>query len=174
MAEGVIRGGSISWIYIRTSISPDVEGAGSTYCRYHPICRLLLNSRSSQNGPLTPRMQMKPPSTPPLHILRGLLRQLRPLDSCTSSGSPGPSTSAAARQFVISQYRFTQSIQGTEKKIELSSLASEYFTFRRDIYERSRLHQLDAGAEEQLSPKELSRRAAARAGLQLPDLNPDL
>jgi hypothetical protein len=36
------------------------------------------------------------------------------------------------------------------------------------------LYELDAGAEKKLSPKEMSRRAAARAGLQLPILNPDL
>jgi hypothetical protein len=40
-----------------------------------------------------------------------------------------------------------------------------------DLKERARLHELDQGADEKLSPKELSRRAAARAGLQLPVLD---
>jgi hypothetical protein len=53
-------------------------------------------------------------------------------------------------------------------------MATEYCKLRNDIAERSRLHQLDTGAEMQLSAKELSRRAAARAGLQLPDLYSDV
>ena len=53
-------------------------------------------------------------------------------------------------------------------------LANEYLSLRENIDERTRLQQLDAGAEKQFSPKEMSRRAAARAGLQMPDLNPDL
>lgn len=118
-----------------------------------------------------PTDEMKPQSTPSLHILRGLLRQLRPTGGGTV-GSPG--ASAVARKYVVAQYRVTQSTPGLEKAEELQALAFEYFTLRRDIAERSKLHQLDTGAEEQLSPKELSRRAAARAGLQLPKLNPDL
>lgn len=53
-------------------------------------------------------------------------------------------------------------------------LAYEYYTLRNDLAERSRLQQLDRGADVQLSPRELSRRAAARAGLQLPNLDPEL
>jgi hypothetical protein len=118
------------------------------------------------------RDEMKPQSTPPLHILRGLLRQLRPPESGAASSSAG--ASAAARQYVIAQYRATQSTQGAEKADELRALAFEYYALKRDIAARSKLHLLDTGAEEQLSPKELSRRAAARAGWQLPKLNPDL
>ena len=62
----------------------------------------------------------------------------------------------------------------SEKVEALRKMAFEYYTLREDIAERSRLHELDTGAEVQLSAKEMSRRAAARAGLQLPDLNPDL
>jgi hypothetical protein len=65
-------------------------------------------------------------------------------------------------------------MKGPQKTDELQTLAFEYFSLRHDIAERAKLHQLDTGAEEQLSPRELSRRAAARAGLQLPKLNPDL
>ena len=61
-----------------------------------------------------------------------------------------------------------------EKVDALRKMAFEYYTLREDIAERSRLHEMDTGAEVQLSAKEMSRRAAARAGLQLPDLNPDL
>lgn len=53
-------------------------------------------------------------------------------------------------------------------------MAYDFYTLQADLFERARLHELDAGADVKLSPKELSRRAAARAGLQLPNLNPDL
>lgn len=49
-----------------------------------------------------------------------------------------------------------------------SQAIGNYVQLLRDLAERERLYQLDAGAEQTLSPKELSRRAAARAGLQLP------
>jgi len=54
------------------------------------------------------------------------------------------------------------------------SLAQDYLNLLADLAERKRIQLLDTGAENKLSPKEMSRRAAARAGLQLPDLNPDL
>ena len=50
-------------------------------------------------------------------------------------------------------------------------IAYDFFILRKDLTERARLHELDQGADEKLSPKELSRRAAARAGLQLPKLD---
>ena len=56
----------------------------------------------------------------------------------------------------------------------LQSFADTYAKLLEDLQERKRLQELDTGAEVQLSPKEMSRRAAARAGLQLPDLNPEL
>lgn len=40
-----------------------------------------------------------------------------------------------------------------------------------DLVERARLHEIDAGADTKLSPMELSKRAAARAGLQLPKMD---
>ena len=57
---------------------------------------------------------------------------------------------------------------------QLRKLAYEFMILRQDIDERSRLQRMDTGAENQLSPMEMSRRAAARAGLQLPELDPDL
>jgi len=53
----------------------------------------------------------------------------------------------------------------------LRKIAYDYLNLKQDLTERGRLHDLDAGAEEKLSPKELSRRAAARAGLQLPKID---
>ena len=51
------------------------------------------------------------------------------------------------------------------------NMAYDFYVLQSDLAERARLHELDAGADVKLSPKELSRRAAARAGLQLPDLD---
>ena len=53
----------------------------------------------------------------------------------------------------------------------LRNMAHDFYVLQSDLAERARLHELDAGADIKLSPKELSRRAAARAGLQLPDLD---
>ena len=49
--------------------------------------------------------------------------------------------------------------------------AADYCSMKMDLDERSRLHRLDTGAEEQLSPKELSRRAGARVGFKLPEVH---
>lgn len=53
-------------------------------------------------------------------------------------------------------------------------MAQDFNRMRSDLAERARLHALDTGAEVVLSPQEMSRRAAARAGLQLPKLDPTL
>mmetsp|Transcript_10542 Transcript_10542/g.12084 ORF Transcript_10542/g.12084 Transcript_10542/m.12084 type:complete len:123 (+) Transcript_10542:191-559(+) len=45
-----------------------------------------------------------------------------------------------------------------------------YLQLKSDLKERKRLYDIDTGAENKLSPKELSRRAAARAGLKLPEV----
>lgn len=68
----------------------------------------------------------------------------------------------------------TATVRGGDELKKLRDLATDYYTLRRDLAERSKLYEMDAGAEEQLSPKELSKRAAARAGLQLPKLDPTL
>jgi hypothetical protein len=78
------------------------------------------------------------------------------------------------QQYVLNQYRASKDETSPAKIHELQKVAMDYYSLRKDLAERSRLHELDSGAEMQLSPKELSRRAAARAGLQLPDLNPEL
>jgi hypothetical protein len=50
----------------------------------------------------------------------------------------------------------------------LRKLAEDYYFLKRDLVSRAELHALDAGADTILTPMETSRRAAARAGLQLP------
>lgn len=104
---------------------------------------------------------------PTLHVLRGILRRLR-----TNTDLVGDS-SAPTRQYVLEQYRLHQSAKGQVAE-SMRKLAYDYSVLLGDLKERARLYELDAGADMKLSPKELSRRAAARAGLQLPDLNPDL
>ena len=107
---------------------------------------------------------------PPLHVLRGILRRLRiKTDTVDNTTAPNP-----MKSYILSQYRASLTETQPEKVEALRKMALEYYTLREDLAERSRLHELDTGAEVQLSAKEMSRRAAARAGLQLPNLNPDL
>jgi len=108
---------------------------------------------------------VKTPAT--LNVLRGILRRLRTQTAIVGDSS-GPT-----RQFVLEQYRLNQS--APEKEAEsLRKFAMNYSALLTDLQERKKLQDLDAGIEVQVSPKEMSRRAAARAGLQLPKLNPDL
>ena len=80
------------------------------------------------------------------------------------------SNELSLRQHVISQYK--QSITASPQQAEhLRKIAYDYLKLKNDLAERGRLHELDAGADTQLSGMELSRRAAARAGLQLPKLD---
>ena len=132
---------------------------------------------------------MSAATTPPLHILRGILRYMKKAappssngaaaavpataSSSSSSQSTNNSNELSLRQHVISQYR--QSISASPQQAQhLRKIAYDYLNLKKDLTERGRLHELDAGAEEKLTPKELSRRAAARAGLQLPKLEDDL
>ena len=116
---------------------------------------------------------MSAASTPPLHVLRGILRSVK----SSPSNFTSPSQAAAAnvnnniqptlQQQIISQYRESQSLPPNEAKIQ-RKIAYEYYILKQDLTERARLHEIDQGADEKLSPDELSRRAAARVGLQLP------
>ena len=104
--------------------------------------------------------------TPAKHVLRGILRRLK----ANTPGNSEAQRQSATISFVLEKYRETPS----ENQEQLRKLAYEYMILRQDIDERCRLQKLDTGAENQLSPREMSRRAAARAGLELPKLNPDL
>jgi len=71
---------------------------------------------------------------------------------------------------VLQQYKLYKDLSPTSiKAVQLRKMAFDYSKLKQDLKERGRLHELDGGAEIKLSPKELSRRAAARAGLQLPE-----
>ncbi|KAL7512760.1 hypothetical protein ACHAXN_009856 [Cyclotella atomus] len=114
---------------------------------------------------------MSASTTPPLHVLRGILRHLK--KSSPSSSSVPSSTEPNLRQHVMSQYRASVGL-APEKAAPLRVMAYDFYVLQTDLAERARLHELDAGADVKLTPKELSRRAALRAGLQLPNLNPEI
>ena len=54
------------------------------------------------------------------------------------------------------------------ERLRQQKIAHGFYRLRRDLQQRAELHALDTGADQKLSPMEMSRRAAARAGLQLP------
>jgi hypothetical protein len=110
----------------------------------------------------------------PHHALRRLLRLVKtpPLakELLLKHSSTQQHHNNNIRTLISQEYRSrsqatTISFQGKR----LSNLACRYQELLGNLQERQRLYDLDKGAEERLSPKELSRRAAARAGLQLPD-----
>ncbi len=103
----------------------------------------------------------------PLHVLRGILRRLRHPPNAKGTAPP------ITRTYILSQYRAAQTVTSPDQVQRLRTIAQEYYNLQRGIAERAELHKLDMGAEDQLSPRELSRRAAARAGLQLPELYPE-
>jgi hypothetical protein len=121
-------------------------------------------------------------SAPPLYVLRGILRLLKtpPLAKALAQKEThvvvvpkSHKTMNPTQTFVLQQYRNSRT-GGPLLSERLERLAQDYFSLKRDLAERGRLYQLDSGAEAVLTPREMSRRAAARAGLQLPELNPDL
>lgn len=140
-------------------------------------------------------------TTNPLHILRGILRLVKtpPLPKELArkqqqqllQGTSPPRLNSA-QTFILQQYREAKTIEIKKKNADgpptgggarkeeqnnikmndnLQTLATNYYQLQKDIAERARLYELDTGAEVVLSPIESSRRAAARAGLQLPKLN---
>mmetsp|Transcript_14141 Transcript_14141/g.18438 ORF Transcript_14141/g.18438 Transcript_14141/m.18438 type:complete len:141 (+) Transcript_14141:97-519(+) len=124
--------------------------------------------------------------TPPIHVLRGIYRLLKTpklaVDMQKKSASAAvPLMRPTAMQTMLFQrYRLNAAMAGDAEHHEvqhLRAMAVQYHNLKLDLRERARLYKLDAGVEEQLTPKEMSRRAAARAGLQMPDLSaqmPDL
>lgn len=134
-------------------------------------------------------------TTNPIHTLRGILRLVKtpplPKGILRKQGTTTPPRLNAAQTFILQQYRESKTIEmntgggagsaGMEDKHKqrrqqqlLQTIATNYYQLQKDIHERSKLYELDTGAEVVLTPKESSRRAAARAGLQLPKLYPEL
>ena len=120
--------------------------------------------------------------TPPLHILRRILRHIRsapkpelpksrippPTDASNISQLTEPVSENPLYQHVISQYRAAQSASPAQANI-LRKMAYDFSVLKADLRERGALHTLDGGADTKMSPKELSRLAAHRAGLELPE-----
>jgi hypothetical protein len=112
---------------------------------------------------------------PPLHVLRGILRRLKvPKSDSNAVGDSSSSSNNATRTYIMKQYRTSRSVASPQQVGELRQMAFDYYTLKQDLAERSRLHGIDTGVENQLSAQEMSRRSAARAGLLLPQLDPDL
>ena len=111
------------------------------------------------------------PATP-RHAIRTILQNLRNRVDLVG----GDSSLNTTRQFVIQRSRRAATASDDELQTlpALHAMAQSYGTLLKDLKERERLYRLDTGAENQLTPKEMSRRAAARSGLLLPELNPDL
>mmetsp|Transcript_18143 Transcript_18143/g.25572 ORF Transcript_18143/g.25572 Transcript_18143/m.25572 type:complete len:112 (-) Transcript_18143:66-401(-) len=103
----------------------------------------------------------------PIHVLRSILRHLK------SSPEINMESHRVTRAYVLDQYKASLTVS-KERATVLRKLAYDYSQLQKDLAERARLHDLDTGADNKLTPKELSRRAAARAGLQLPKLDPEL
>lgn len=118
-------------------------------------------------------------TTPPLHILRGILRKIKHsqhysnnlLHSSAPATTIGHSgdTTKNLKNHILEQYRLARTAS-PQKAFFLRKMAYDFHTLQKDLTERARLYELDSGAEKVLTPKELSKRAAARSGLQLPKL----
>lgn len=121
-------------------------------------------------------------SVPPTHVLRGIMRHFK--KSCPSCTAPGsttkvtqgceyPDKQVTIRRYLISLYRET-SAQTMASKLPLKAsvhkrrMAHEYCMLLTNLSNRAKLFELDGGAETKLTPKEYTRRAAARAGLIVP------
>jgi hypothetical protein len=76
----------------------------------------------------------------------------------------------ASTHALMTKYREAASDSNTAETERMRKIAYECFLLRRDLASRAELYAMDAGADQILTPKETSRRAAARAGLQLPEL----
>ena len=131
---------------------------------------------------------MSASSTPPLHVLRGILRHVKSSPShkaLEAASAGGSSTDAEAkssgqdmsevslREHILGEYRKNMSVP-PQREVFLRKIAYDYLVLKDDLTERARLHELDGGADTKLTPAELTRRAAARAGLQVPKLDPGM
>jgi hypothetical protein len=117
-------------------------------------------------------------STHPLHVLRGLLRNVGKLPSFKAGeavlSKPDTSSEVGAamspKSYLMSQYRTSRTLE--PKSLEAAQqrrLAYDYWQLVSKVKERGALHELDGGAETKLTPKEFTRRAAARVGFSMPD-----
>jgi len=109
-----------------------------------------------------------------IHVLRGILRHLKVTLPEAVANKKSAATTTTTRQFVLEEYRAHRSMTDKEETARKQQLALDYLHLQQDLKQRIVLYELDAGAENVLTPIEMSRRSAARAGLQMPDLYPNL
>jgi hypothetical protein len=115
-----------------------------------------------------------------LHVVRGLYRLLKTPRLSEELAAKASNRMASltftrtneSTRFLMERYRSASkaaavALSDTERE-RLRKLAEDYYFLKRDLVSRAELHALDAGADTILTPMETSRRAAARAGLQLP------
>ena len=117
-------------------------------------------------------------SRQPRHVLRSLLRLVKtpplPKELLQKNATTQSHHINNIRSLVVQEFRSRSALDSdtansAAKKMTL--LSSRYLELLENLEKRQQLYDLDRGAEEQFTPKELSRRAAARAGLQLPEDN---
>jgi hypothetical protein len=133
------------------------------------------------------------PSKKPIHVLRGIYRLLKTpnlseslTENAISKGlvqAGSKRRSNASTAYLMQQYRLSLAATtasggggsssnkaGDHTVSELRQRALDFYNLKADLAKRAELLKLDTGADQVLTPRELSRRAAARAGLQLPEL----
>ena len=111
----------------------------------------------------------------PRHVARSLLRLVKtpllPKELLQKNATTQADHNNNIRSLVVQEFRSRAVLQkdtaNSAKKTAV--LAARYHELLENLRKRQELYDLDRGAEEQFTPRELSRRAAARAGLQLPD-----
>jgi hypothetical protein len=115
-------------------------------------------------------------SRQPRHILRSILRLVKtpplPKELLLKHSANQAQYNNNVRSLLLREYRSQQAMTENSKETktkDTTRLMMRYQEMLSNLNERQKLYDLDQGAEEQFSPKELSRRAAARAGLQLPE-----
>jgi hypothetical protein len=128
----------------------------------------------------------------PLHMLRGLYRFLKtpPLSEELVKKTAAQALASgdrkrfnnrtnASTKYLMQRFRQVNAAANTsnttassslEQNTRLKTVLAECLLLRQDLQSRAALYALDAGADQILTPRETSRRAAARAGLQLPEL----
>jgi hypothetical protein len=105
-----------------------------------------------------------------IRLVRKIVRKLRTNVALLGEGRSADSSIKTTRQFIFAKTRNSVS-ESSSKSDSLLKLGENYAKLLEDLKERERLLRLDTGVENKLSPKEMSRRAAARSGLLLPDVN---
>lgn len=96
---------------------------------------------------------MNPRFEAPLQLLRRILRSTR-----GSLHEKGVTTRSPFHLYLMAEFRASECLPVDDAR-KLRMFAADYCSMKMDLDERSRLHRLDTGAEEQLSPKELDRKS---------------